>query len=111
MTELRRITGLPSKAEADKRIAIWKATPGSVPGTDEVEQAGSTWTASMQFEVAADAMLAFDWDAAAGSAGGSAGGSMPMMGLARECPSCGADNLSSAVECSTCGARLGPGLP
>ncbi|MBL8963806.1 MAG: hypothetical protein KF787_04310 [Phycisphaeraceae bacterium] len=51
MIETRQITGLPSREDAERRIRIWKVTSGAIPGTDTITHEGSTWTASMDFDL------------------------------------------------------------
>jgi hypothetical protein len=52
-TETRRITGLPTKKDAEMRVSIWKATPGYIDGSGRVEKDPQDgWTAEAQFQVA-----------------------------------------------------------
>lgn len=51
MIETRKITGLPTKADAEDCIDIWNLTPGAIQGSESITREGGTWTASMDFDV------------------------------------------------------------
>lgn len=62
-TVIKRITGLPTKEDANDVVTIWKHTPSFVKGSDKVYPdagTGTGWTAESKFQVAAEANVTSD---------------------------------------------------